>query len=689
MSLAKLLHTAVEHHRAGQLVEAERLYRQIIAAAPQTADAWQLLGALDFQQGRHAEAVAHIQRALDLGSRHTGLYNNLGAALRALGRNDEAIVALRQSLDLDPRNAGAWNNLGNALKETGQLDQVQAAYQRAVELDPKLADAHDNLARLFQHQHAIDRAIHHYRQSVLYKPHNPRSHNNLGTLLLLAGQREEALRAFDTAINQQPGYARGWNNRGTALRELGRPMEAEEAFRRAIELDATLFEAANNYGEVLGVQGRADEGLAILQRVVEQAPDQAPIHSNFVMLHQYRPGVTLAELAIAHRHWAERHAPPSLAAPRVWHRSSDTARPLRLGFISADLGRHPVGCIMLPLVEYLDRSRFELWCYSNRVMYDPMQQQLRQGVHTWRDVRALSDDELTDVIRQDQIDVLFDLSGHTGHNRLGVFARRAAPVQITWAGYQSTTGIAAIDYLMTDGQMVPSGVEQHFTERVVRMPEAAWCCRIESPPVDVGQPPCVMRGHVTFGSFNNASKVSAAVVDLWAKVLTATPDSRLILKYRGFDDPGLMHYFQRLFQARGVVPERIEFRGQTSFEQMLAEYREIDVALDPFPFGGGMTSLIALWMGVPVVTLPGETIASRQTLSMLTAAGETSTVARDQNEYVRIATELAGDRERLVELRQRWRGQVSQTAFIDAHRAVPEWGNTVARLYCELRNTAE
>ncbi len=688
MSLAQLLHTAVEYHRAGQLVEAERLYRQIIAAAPQTADAWQLLGALDFQQGRHAEAVEHIQRALDLGSRHTGLYNNLGAALRALGRNDEAIVALRQSLDLDPRNAGAWNNLGNALKETGQLDQVQAAYQRAVELDPKLADAHDNLARLFQSQHAIDRAIHHYRQSVQHKPHNPRSHNNLGTLLLLAGQREAALHAFDTAIAQQPGYARAWNNRGTALRELGRPIEAEEAFRRALDLDATLYEAANNYGEVLGVQGRADEGLAILERVVSQTPDQAPIHSNFVMLHQYRPGVTLQELAHTHRDWAERHAPPSLAAPRTWPRSSDTARPLRLGFVSADLGRHPVGCIMLPLVEHLDRSRFELWCYSNRVMYDPLQQQLRQGVNTWRDVRALTDEQLTDVIREDQIDVLFDLSGHTGHNRLGVFARRAAPVQITWAGYQSTTGIAAIDYLLTDAQMAPSGVDQYFTEQVVRLPEAAWCCRIDSPPVDVGQPPCVTRRQVTFGSFNNASKVSAAVVDLWARVLTATPGSRLILKYRGFDDPGLIQHFRRLFQAHGVAPERIEFRGQTSFEQMLAEYREIDIALDPFPFGGGMTSLIALWMGVPVVTWPGETIASRQTLSMLSAAGDVDTVARDQDDYVRIATELAADPARLVELRPRLREQISQTAFIDAQRAVPEWGNTVERLYYELRNNA-
>lgn len=688
MSLAQLLHTAVEYHRAGQLVEAERLYRQIIAAAPQTADAWQLLGALDFQQGRHAEAVEHIQRALDLGSRHTGLYNNLGAALRALGRNDEAIVALRQSLDLDPRNAGAWNNLGNALKETGQLDQVQGAYQRAVELDPKLADAHDNLARLFQSQHAIDRAIHHYRQSVQHKPHNPRSHNNLGTLLLLAGQREAALHAFDTAIAQQPGYARAWNNRGTALRELGRPIEAEEAFRRALDLDATLYEAANNYGEVLGVQGRADEGLAILERVVSLTPDQGPIHSNFVMLHQYRPGVTLQELADAHRDWAERQAPPSLAAPRNWPRSSDTARPLRLGFVSADLGRHPVGCIMLPLVEHLDRSRFELWCYSNRVMYDPLQQQLRQGVNMWRDVRALTDEQVTDVIREDQIDVLFDLSGHTGHNRLGVFARRAAPVQITWAGYQSTTGIAAIDYLLTDAQMAPSGVDQYFTEQVVRLPEAAWCCRIDSPPVDVGQPPCVTRGQVTFGSFNNASKVSAAVVDLWAHVLTATPSSRLILKYRGFDDLRLMQHFRRLFQARGVVPERIEFRGQTSFEQMLAEYREIDIALDPFPFGGGMTSLIALWMGVPVVTWPGETIASRQTLSMLSAAGDVSTVARDQDDYVRIATELAADPARLIELRQRLRGQISQTAFIDAHRAVPEWENTVARLYYERRDNA-
>jgi protein O-GlcNAc transferase len=685
MSLAQLLQTAVAHHRSGQFAEAEQLYRQIIAASPHHADAWQLLGALDFQLGRFAESVEHIQRALDLGTRHAGLYNNLGAALRALGRNDEAIVALRQSLDLDPRNAGAWNNLGNALKETDRLDEVEAAYQRSIALDPKQADAHDNLARFYQNKHDVPRAIHHYQLALQHQPNNSRSHNNLGTLYVLAGQPHLALREFNTAIEQKPDYARAWNNRGTVLRELGRPVDAEQAFRRACELDPLLYEAGNNFGEVVGAQGRADESLAILRRVVDQTPTQGPIHSNFAMLHQYRPGITLAELQQVHLDWAERHAPPNMVDQVDWPQSRDPERRLRVGFISPDLGRHPVGCIMAPLLEHLDRNAFEPWCYSTKAIYDPLHAKLRQLTTHWRDAVPLTEEQLTKTIREDQIDVLFDMSGHTGHNRLGVFARRAAPVQISWAGYQSTTGIAAIDYLLTDAQMVPTGAERFFVERVIRLPEAAWCCMIEHAPVDVGQPPCLSRGYVTFGSFNNASKVSPTLVRLWAQVLAQVPRSRLILKYRGFDDPGLTHHFQTLFQAEGVSPERIDCRGQTPFEQMLQEYREVDIALDPYPFGGGMTSLIALWMGIPVVTLPGETIASRQTLSMLTLCGDQSTVAHDEAEYLAIAVALANNPARLTELRQTLRQQITQTAFVDPRRFVPTWEKAVRevwRAYC-------
>ena len=688
MSLQERFRSAVELHRAGQFAADEALYRELVAADPRHADAWQLWGTLCCQQQRHAEAVEYIQQALKLGIRHPHVLSNLGAAYRGLGDDVQAIHYLDESLRADPTQASTWNNLANSLKNTGKIEEARQAYQKAIEYNPQAADAHDNLARLYQAEGNNEQAVQHFRRTLEIDPNNPRAHNNLGTILLAYGWTQEALGEFDTALSQSAEYGRAWNNRGAALRELGRPVEAVEAFRRARQFEPTLHEAVNNLGETLGGTGQVDEGLRVLAEAVDMAPHEAAIHSNRLMMLQYRPGITLAELDREHRHWAELHTPAHLPIRRDWPQSFDPARKLRIGIVSGDLGRHPVGCIVLPLVRHVDRSACELWLYSSRAMHDPIQQELRKKADSWCDAFKLNDTALAERIAADRIDILIDMSGHTALNRQGVFTRRSAPVQVTWAGYQSTTGVSAMDYLLTDATMVPREHEPFFSEEIVRLPESAWCCSIESVLFDPGLPPMLERGAVTFGSFNNAAKVNPQVVSLWSRVLAAVPGSRLILKYRGFGDPALAQHFQTAFAAHGIAPAQIECFGQTPFEQMLEQYRTVDIALDPFPFGGGMTSLISLAVGVPVVTLPGETLASRQTLSMLTQSGDPRTVARTADEYVAIAQALASDPTRLAELRQTWPAKIQQTAFVDPQRFVPGWLHTLQQLWarrCAIR----
>ena len=680
-SPAATFQAAVAHHRAGQFDEAAALYAQVIAAMPEHSDAWQLSGAVCMQQKKYTEAVERMERAVSLGAAHPVVLSNLGAAYRAIDRNEEAIRCLTQAVERDPTLADAWNNLGNAYKGVERFDEAFDAYTRALNLRPEHTDAHDNLARLHQTRGETQQAMHHYQKTLQLKPLNPRSWNNYGTLLLDQGATPEALKAFDTAISQRADYSRAWNNRGTALRALGKPTEAEAAFRRAVEIEPGLTQALNNLGEAIGVQGRSDEAMTILREVIAQAPKEAAIHSNYLMQLLYHPGTTMSELAAAHREWNARHAAPLRPTHVTWPQTRDPARRIRIGFVSADFNRHPVGCIMLPMVAHLDRGAFEVCGYATKPAFDPVQQQLRQSSDQWHEVSRLLDDALCQKIRADQIDVLVDLSGHTAHHRLSVFARRAAPVQVSWAGYQATTGLDEMDYLVTDQHMSPAGDDQHYNEKVVRLAEAAWCCHIDNPPQEIGQPPARTRGAVTFASFNNPSKLSPDVIYTWAAVLRATPGSRLILKYRGLNDPGVVERFRQRFQAAGISADRVDFRGQTPFQQMLAEYGEADIALDPFPFNGGMTSLIALRMGLPVVTLPGVTIASRQTISMLNNVGVVDTIARDRDDYVAIAARLAGDLDLLSGLRAKLSQQITQTAFLDPKKFVPAWSAAIRTMW--------
>jgi predicted O-linked N-acetylglucosamine transferase (SPINDLY family) len=632
-SISEAFSLAVAHHRAGRLELAEEIYRRILAAEPSHADALHLLGVAAHQRGQHASAVERIEAALRL-QPTAAACNNLGEAYRALGKPAEAEACYRRALALNPRHPAACGNLAHLLRDQGQPDLAMACYRQALEL----------------------------------RPDDVESWNNLGNLLRAAAQFQEAIACYQRALRLAPGLAEAHNNLGNALLDLGAWEQAAAEYRQAIELKPDYAEAHNNLGAAWYNMGRADLGLACYERALELRPDDASAHSNYLNALQYRPGLTPGELLAAHREYDRRH---SLPLREIWFahpNSRDPERPLRLGFLSPAFGWHPAAWFLIPVLEHLDRQQASIVCYSDRVVKDEMTARFQAAATEWRDVHYSSHSALAEQIRNDRIDILFDLAGHAGPNRLLTFARKPAPIQITWLDYEGTTGLSAIDYLLADAREIPPGAERWYVEQVLRLPDVYVCYDPPADAPDVGPLPALSADRFTFGSFNLPAKITPQVAEVWSQILRRVPRSRLLLKYRGLENASVAAYFHQLFAAQGIEPERVELRGWSAHREMLAAYHEVDLGLDPFPYNGGVTTCAALWMGVPVVSFPGETFAGRHGLAHLSAVGAKETLARDLHDYVELAVNWAHDLPRLAELRAELRQRVAQSPLCDGRR---------------------
>ena len=448
--------------------------------------------------------------------------------------------------------------------------------------------------------------------------------------------------AYDKAIAIDPACAPAHYNRGNLLLETGHVSESLAAYDTALRLTPDDAVAQSNRGNALMAAGRIDDAIAAFDTALRIRPDYLDAHANRIMALHANPEVDeqtiLADALAFDRRIGQ--APPG----RVFANPADPARRLRIGYVSGDFRAHPVGYFMAQVLANRDRSATEVFCYSNALQTDAMTQRLQAVSDHWRSVTGVPDQAAADLITGDGIDILVDLSGHTGLNRLAMFALRPAPVQVTWLGFWGTTGLRAMDYILSDDVTIPPGHEKFYTEDVIRLPAGRFCYSPPdyAPPV-AAEPPMRRLGHVTFGSFNNLIKVGPAVIRLWAAVLHAVPEARLVLKWQSLVDAGVRNRLISGFASAGIGSERLVLRGASSHPDMLAEYADIDIALDPPHCSGGLTSCEALWMGVPVVTMPGAGALSRQTLGFLRALGITDWVAQTPADYVRIAANLAAD----------------------------------------------
>ena len=667
MTVPQALELAVQHHQAGRLSEAENLYRRVLLADPQNADALHLLGVIASQVGRPEMAVDLIRQALSLKPALGAAYINLGNAHQELHQHAEAADVFRRALQLQPDFAEAYNNLGFTLKEQGKPEEAIAAFRRAIHFKPDFVEAYDNLGTVLKREGKINEAIAAYRQEVECAPNHFQGHINLGDALGEQCQFDKAIAAYQRAVELRPDHARARNNLGNLLESGGRFAEAEAAYRRGMELDPDFPLLHNNLANILKDQGCLDEAIAQFRHALLLAPDDAAVHSNLIYTLHFHPGRDAKTMDDEQRRWNERFSEPLRRFVQAPANDHDPNRRLRVGYVSPDFWSHVICYFFTPLLEAHDRSQFEIFCYASVKRPDAITGRIKKSADVWRDVRGLGDEALAALIRQDGIDLLVDLTLHMADNRLLMLARKPAPVQVTWLGYPGSSGLPTMDWRLTDARMDPEGAPwSESPDQPFRLPDTACCFAPieEYPPVN--ELPALHEGHVTFGCLNNFCKTNEAVLRLWAEVLAAVPRSRLLLRCPQGSAQTRVRAF---FAAQGIAANRLDLIAWTArraeFFRLLGS---MAIALDPFPYNGGTTTCESLWMGVPVLTLPGTQPAARQGLSLLTAAGLGEFAAADQADFLSRAVRLAADLPRLAQLRAMLRERLQASPLMDAPR---------------------
>lgn len=670
MTTHEMLAIALEHHRAGRRAEAEGLYRQIIAADPKQADALHGLGLLCFYSNRAGEAVELLGRAVVQRPGEAQFQMNLGAVLGQSGRLAESIAAYRAALAIRPHYPQALSNLGNTLRLAGQIEPAIEACTQAVALQPEFAAAHGNLGAALQAAGRFAEAVAAYRQCVELAPKDSKTMYQLANLYREMGNKDQAIVFVKRVLDLHPDFSEAHGNLGNLLCDLGRVDEGVDHLRRAAQLRPDAAESLNNLAYGLFHQGRLLEGIATLERAWDMKPDHAEIGSNAVFVAHYHPDYDAQTILKKCRLWNQRHAEPLQFLITPHHNDRDANRRLRVGYVSADFWAHCQAMFTPPLLSNHDHSQFEIFCYSSVATPDGITRRLRQYADRWREVRKLSFSAVADAVRADQIDILVDLSMHSAGARPTVFACKPAPVQATWLAYPGTTGMTAMDYRLTDPYLDPPGEDEDcFSERTVRLPDTYWCYdpltvmeESDAPPSPL---PAEKNGLVTFGCLNNISKLNPGTLALWARVLMAMPSSRLrLLAAEGEARRGILETLAQ----HGVAAGRVDFVPRQKRPEYLAEFARIDLCLDTLPYNGHTTSLDSMWLGVPVVTRVGRTVVGRAGLSQLSNLKLTELVAYDDDQFVKIATELASDVPRLAELRRTLRQRMKSSPLCDGPR---------------------
>ncbi len=642
---------------AGRLADAERLAQQA-AVADETASHG-LLAQIFLRAGNLPEAEEYARKALAHSPNDAVTTAYLGAILMAMGRPELALTAYRDAVSLQPDNPVLQNELGNALAAVGIFEDAAVVLRHAVGLRGDIPEIHNNLGNVLRELGDLDGASGCYRTALSLRGDYPEAFNNLGVVLQEQRDTDGAIDAFQRALALQPENALANTHLGTALAAKGELTAAAAAHREALRHEPRLASARNNLGIVLKDQGDFVAAREAYTAAVAADGDDPSFHSNLLMSLSYDPAIDGETLVAEHRRWSNRHERPEPLPKDIdWQ----PERRLRIGYVSPDFWTHSVAYFIEPVLERHDKDRFEVFCYADVSRPDDTTDRLRRSADHWRDSVPLDDTELFERIRADRIDILVDLSGHTGNNRLPVFGRRAAPVQISWIGYPATTGLSQMDYRISDGWADPEGETDSFhSERLLRLPAGFLCYRPPAnAPVPMDRPG---RRPITFGSFNNLSKVTDEVIALWARLLTDCPDTRLLLKSRQLADHGVRDRVLGVFQANGVPPERLDLRARVrDASDHLALYGAVDVALDTFPYNGTTTTCEALWMGVPVIGLAGALHAGRVGVSLLNQIGQPGWVVDTPDAYVAKALAIAADPPRRAVLRD----QVAGSTLVDA-----------------------
>lgn len=621
-----------DHLNAGRVDDAIAAYRRVLSRASPPPEASFNLGVALQMRKDFDEAAQCFRRVIERAPRYAPAHLNLGNALRELDRPEEALDAYRIAAECDPMSAAAQVNLGNALKESGRVEEALACYAIAARLDPEFPALDFNIANAHKELRRFDLAAESYRCALERDPRNYDALTNLGNVLRALGAVEQAADLHRQAIAINPRSFEAFDNLGNALLALGKFDDAIAAYREAIARQPELWRAHSNVQFAMNYGGLFDHS---------QRLEQARLFGSYLQ---------------------------RTVVPASFEYTGKRPRKLRVAMISGDFRSHPVGYFLEGLVSHLDTDSLELFAYPTYDVPDELTERLRKRFVAWKPIIGKGDDAAANLIRADRHHIALDLSGHTGWNRLPIFARRIAPVQATWLGYFGTTGVTTMDFIIGDPHVTPATEEGHFTEQVHRLPETYLCFTPPDVDHDVGDLPALTSAEFTFGCFNAIAKMNDRVVELWSRVLARNPGSRLFLKCPQLHESAVRERTRARFAACGISESHLILEGPAPRAELLAAYHRVDLALDPFPYPGGTTTAEALWMGVPTLTRKGDSFLSHVGESIAHNAGLDECIAIDDEDYVAKATAFASDRPALQRLRRTLRARALRSPLFDAPR---------------------
>ncbi|MCH9639018.1 MAG: tetratricopeptide repeat protein [Betaproteobacteria bacterium] len=584
---------------------------------------------------------------------------------------DEVIECYQQELKINPGNVDTCLNLGALLHNRGELNEARKIYKEFIKYNPDCAEVFCNLGIALIGLNEHDEALAAFEMALEHNPKLAAAYFNLGNAQRILGKLTEASHAYQRAIHLKPDYKSAYKNLGNVQQAQGQLADAERHLKKALEIDKDDAQTINNLANVFKHQGLHDKAIASYRQALSLNPNDFEVHSNLL----YALSSNSACSPDQYLQEAKQYSEKALARVKPyasWLTGSNEkkSRCIRVGLVSGDLKSHPVGYFLESTLKSFDQARFELVAYSARVQEDDLTNRIKPYFHAWNLIAGLSDEDAAHKIHQDKIDILVDLAGHTALNRLPLFAWRPAPIQVSWLGYFASTGLKSIDYLLADPVSIPVSRHSDFSEKIWYLPEIRMCF---TPPAHAGnlsvKPlPATQNGYITFGCYQALSKINDCVLKAWGKILNALPQSHLRFQNKQMGCLETRAQFKKRLAQFGIQEDSVTLLGPDTRQNYLASYAEIDILLDTFPYPGGTTTYEALWMGVPTITLAGETLLARQGASILTAAGLSNWVADNLDEYVSKAIKLSSELPCMVTLRSGLREQVRDSPLFDAQQ---------------------
>lgn len=705
--------------RVGKLDEGISLYEELTKQVNCPPELWFNFANALQRTGRQHEAQKTFEKTLEIAPKFFPAALNLANLIRDSGDTDSAVAMYRRAIAINPQHPKPRINLAKLLRsqkcfdetraviddglrgeglpvellyerailgyETGDSEAAFEAAQQLLEVEPKYGNAYTLIGLIEYERGNVESAVLWWNELARLEPNNPEPHINLGTLRQKEHRHEQAVGHFREAVRRAPDDLGANLKHGLILSTTGHVSEAMQIGRRLIEMCPDRPEGFSLLANGLHEQGLCEASRAAFNEALSKKTDDTTLIGNALFSSLYSDTLSDKQILGIHKELSKRlhklaveNDPP---APCQIRSRSDGSR-LRIGYLSPDLLKHPVGYFVEPILTHHDRSQFEIICYSDNASVDELTKRLQSLDLTWHECAAWSDSRLEDQIRADKLDILIDLCGHTAKNRSMLLARKPAPIQATYLGYPGKTERPANDWLIADHQLCPPEQNLDSHERIARLKNCFLCYQPQSDTPDVTPPPFEKNGFITFGSFNHLAKLTNSTVRLWSRVLDAVPDSRLVLKALPLADEQTRQLTKQRFADCGIDPARIAPLPPTvPLSVFLAEYSRMDIALDTVPYNGGTTSCDALWMGVPVISLPGGRFCSRMGASVLTAVGLEEFIAEDKDDYVRLASSLAANEDQIRSLRSTLKNQVASSLLCNAAEFTSDFETVIYKIF--------